>query len=127
MTTQALFYSSVRNGAGRTGSLGRRKGWEGKKKGKREISRAARSRDWGGLPGGCGLKIGQRQGSGTWGRAAMVGKKTRSRGRWEVEEVEARGQWCSTGTRDGLTGPVSWSVTRGRYGVRGPETLLLVW
>lgn len=68
----------------------------------------------------CGLKIGQRQDS-------VVGKKARGRAGLEVEEVEARGFWCSTGTRDGLTGLVSSSLSRGRYGVRGPETLLLVW
>lgn len=31
----------------------------------------------------------------------------------EVEEVEARGFWCSTSTRDGLTGLVSSSISRG--------------
>lgn len=63
---------------------------------------------------------GQRQGS-------YGGKKARSGGKCEMEEMEARGLWCSTGTRDGLTGRASSSISRGRYGARGAELLLLLW
>lgn len=106
----ALFLSCLFFPVGeRGGTVMGRNGKEEKKK--RGISEGGPEQGlWGGRRD-CGLKIGQRQDSGR--AASYSGKKTRSGGQFEVEEVEARGLWCSTGTRDGLTGRVSSSLSRG--------------